>query len=132
LHPQVDLARSTRSGAVAVRAWAAFTRPRQSSRPGSVCQNEPGKSCDFSAGFGAVIARNDAQLRRSTGNRQAHSHWIVLSDDNALIFQRKFFCARGRTVSLIRQKFALLISKGKFCGSESSRFQRLSASIGRF
>jgi hypothetical protein len=110
---------------VAVRAWAAFTRPRQSSRPGSVCQNEPGKSCDFSAG-------NDAQLRRSTGNRQAHSHWIVLSDDNALIFQRKFFCARGRTVSLIRQKFALLISKGKFCGSESSRFQRLSASIGRF
>jgi hypothetical protein len=34
--------------------------------------------------------------------------------------------------SLIRQNFALLNSKWNFADSESSRFQRLSASIGRF
>jgi hypothetical protein len=33
---------------------------------------------------------------------------------------------------MIRQKFALLISKGIFADSEFPRFQRLSASIGRF
>src|SRR5260221_4730691 len=43
-----------------------------------------------------------------------------------------FFCARRRTASPIRQKFSLLISKGNFGDSKSPRFQRLSASIGRF
>src|SRR5712671_1038045 len=33
---------------------------------------------------------------------------------------------------LVRQKFALLSLKGNFADSESTRFQRLSASIGRF
>jgi hypothetical protein len=39
-----------------------------------------------------------------------HSHSIVLSDSNALIFQGNFFSTRRRTVSLIRQKFPLLNS----------------------
>jgi hypothetical protein len=34
-----------------------------------------------------------------------------LRDDNVLIWQRKFFRRRRRTVSPIRQKFVLLISK---------------------
>jgi len=37
-----------------------------------------------------------------------------------------------RTVSAIRQKFALLISKVNFDDPRFARFQRLSASIGRF
>ncbi len=43
-----------------------------------------------------------------------HSHSIVPSDGSALIFQHKFSCARGRTVSTIRQKSARLISNEKF------------------
>ena len=42
------------------------------------------------------------------------------------------FCTRQRTVSPTRQKFALLISKGNFSDLQFARFQRLSASIGRF
>jgi hypothetical protein len=37
-----------------------------------------------------------------------------------------------KTVSPVRQKFALLISKGNFVDSESTRFQQLSTLIGRF
>ena len=61
-----------------------------------------------------------------------HSHSIILSHGNALDFQRKFFCARRRTVSPIRQKFAFLNSKVNFDDPRFSRFQRLSVSIGRF
>ena len=43
-----------------------------------------------------------------------------------------FFCTRWKTDSTIRQKSALLISNGNFCDPQSARFQRLSASIGRF
>jgi hypothetical protein len=38
-----------------------------------------------------------------------HSHSIVPNDGRELIFQRKFFSVRERTVSSIRQKFPLLI-----------------------
>jgi len=55
-----------------------------------------------------------------------------LNHGNALIFQRNFFRIRRSTVSPIRQKFALLISKENFADSESAWFQRLSASIDRF
>jgi len=37
-----------------------------------------------------------------------------------------------KTDSTIRQKFALLISKGNFGDSKSARFQRLSLSVGQF
>jgi hypothetical protein len=60
-----------------------------------------------------------------------HSHSIILNHDNALNYQRKFFRARRRTVSPIRQKFALLNSKENFADSESAGLQQLSASIGR-
>jgi hypothetical protein len=61
-----------------------------------------------------------------------YSHSIILSDGNALIWRGKFLCARRRTVSAIRHKFALLISKENFVESDSARFQELSTSIGRF
>jgi hypothetical protein len=57
---------------------------------------------------------------------------IILSDGNALIWRGKFLCARRRTVSAIRHKSALLISKENFVESDSARFQELSTSIGRF
>jgi len=56
---------------------------------------------------------------------------MVLSDGNMLIHQCKFFRARRRTVSSIRQKFALLISNRNFDDLRFARFQRLSTSIGR-
>src|SRR6266705_3452652 len=43
-----------------------------------------------------------------------------------------FSRASQRTVSQIRQKFALLKSKGNFADSETARFQLLSTTIGRF
>jgi hypothetical protein len=61
-----------------------------------------------------------------------YSHSMVLSDDNALVYQRNFFCMRQRTDSTIRQKFGLLISKANFDDPRFARFQRLSVSIGRF
>jgi hypothetical protein len=68
----------------------------------------------------------------SSGRRSHYSHSMVLSDDNALIFHGKFFYARERTVSPIRQKFALLISNTNFDDLRFSWLQRLSTSIGRF
>ena len=41
------------------------------------------------------------------------------------------FCASRRTVSSIRQKFALLNLKEKPAGSEPARFQQLSTTVGR-
>jgi hypothetical protein len=71
-------------------------------------------------------------LSDATPRYTPHSHSIVPSDDKALIYQRNFFAARQRTVSPIRQKFALLIPKTSFGDPRFARFQRLSASIGRF
>jgi hypothetical protein len=68
----------------------------------------------------------------TSGWGQNHSHLIILIHGNALIQRRKFLCARRRTVSAIRQQFALLISKENFVESDSARFQELSTSIGRF
>src|SRR5579872_446130 len=67
------------------------------------------------------------------GNQShSHSHSIVLSDDNALIYRRNIFRAWRRTVPSIRQKFALLNSKENFDDPRFARFRGLSASIGRF
>ena len=46
-------------------------------------------------------------------------------------FSANLFCTRQRTVSPIRQKFALLISKRNFDDQRIVRFQQLSTSIGR-
>lgn len=64
--------------------------------------------------------------------RSRHSHSIVLSHRNALTRQHKLFCTPQRTDSAIRQKSALLISKGNFGDSGSARIRRLSTTIGRF
>ena len=61
-----------------------------------------------------------------------HSHSMILDRGYALIYRRKFFGTRRRTVSPIRQKFALLNSKDNFADSEFLALQRLSRSIGRF
>jgi hypothetical protein len=42
------------------------------------------------------------------------------------------FGSRGRTVSLIRQEFVLLIPNENFDDPRFAQFQRLSAPIGRF
>jgi hypothetical protein len=52
-----------------------------------------------------------------------HSHSIILSHGNTLIFRHKFFRACSNPVRPIRQKFALFNSKGNFDDSESVRFQ---------
>jgi hypothetical protein len=66
------------------------------------------------------------------GFGRPHSHSIIPRHRNALILRHKFFWVRPRTDYPIRQKFALLISRGNFGDSKSAQFQRLSASIGRF
>ena len=71
-------------------------------------------------------------LSDATPRYTPYSHSIVPSDDKALIYQRNFFAARQRTVSPIRQKFALLIPNTSFGDPRFARFQRLSVSIGRF
>jgi hypothetical protein len=59
-------------------------------------------------------------------------HSIVQNDGNSLIYQRNFFQDTTRTVSPIRQKFALLNSNTNFDGPWFARLQQQSASIGRF
>jgi hypothetical protein len=61
-----------------------------------------------------------------------HSHSIVLSYGNTLMFQRNFFFTRQRTDSAIRQKIGLLNSKANFADFESAQFQGLSVPIGQF
>jgi hypothetical protein len=63
---------------------------------------------------------------------QNHSHSIILTHGNVLIYRCKFFCTPGRTVFPSRQKSALLISKKNFDDPRLAQFQRLSTSIGRF
>jgi hypothetical protein len=60
----------------------------------------------------------DIPSKSSENPTLPHSHSIILSDATALISNAIFFCARGRTVSPIRQKFALLIAKKNFTDSE--------------
>ncbi len=57
---------------------------------------------------------------------------IVSRHGNALIQRCKSFHRSVRHVSTIRQKFALLVSKGNFDDPRFARFQRLSGPIGRF
>jgi hypothetical protein len=63
---------------------------------------------------GDVDARQCQLAGQHLHSTPPHSHSIVPSDRNALNPERKFFCARRRTVPPIRQKLALLISNGNF------------------
>jgi hypothetical protein len=62
--------------------------------------------------------------------RRAHSS--IFGYVNALIFQRNFFRSRGAIRTANRQKFLVLIFNRKSRDSDSTRFQRLSTTIGRF
>jgi hypothetical protein len=61
-----------------------------------------------------------------------HSHSMVLSHGNALIFQRNFFLLAVKARLASRQNFSLMISKKNSRDSDFARFQRLSTTIGRF
>jgi hypothetical protein len=61
-----------------------------------------------------------------------HSHSIVLSHGNALIFQRKFFLSTAKARPSSRQNFSLMISKENSRASDFARLRQLSPSIGRF
>jgi hypothetical protein len=61
-----------------------------------------------------------------------YSHSMILIYRNTLRFKSKFLKCILKRRAPDRQKVALLISKGDFGDSRSARFQRLSASIGRF
>ena len=64
--------------------------------------------------------------------RIPHSHSIVPGHSNMRFSSANSFCARRRTVSAIRQKNVLLISKTNFDNPRFARFQRLSTAFGRF
>jgi hypothetical protein len=68
----------------------------------------------------------------SRASRTPHSHSIVLSDGNALIFQRKFFLPTVKARPPVRQIFSLLISKGNSRDSKFARVRQLSLSIDQF
>jgi len=61
-----------------------------------------------------------------------HSHSILSTHRNALIYKRKFFLAVPEVRTTSRQNFSLMISKENSRDSISARFQRLSTTIGRF
>jgi hypothetical protein len=89
--------------------------------------------------FLTAIIGSDRQGKHATAYQHIRqyaelslTHSIILIHGNALIQRRKFLCARRRTVSAIRQQFALLISRENFVESDSARFPELSTSIGRF
>jgi hypothetical protein len=57
---------------------------------------------------------------------------MIFDHDNALIFQRKFFLTLLEIRTMSRQIFSLLISKKNLRDSNSTTFQHLSTTIGRF
>jgi hypothetical protein len=59
-------------------------------------------------------------------------HSIIFSHRNELIFRRNFFKRTAKNRLPTRQKSELLNSKANFADSESTRFQGLSMTIGRF
>jgi hypothetical protein len=75
-------------------------------------------------------------LHKGTSGARApdilYSHSIILRHGNALIRQRKIFCAWSKTESPIRQKSPLLDSQENLVDSGIGWFRRLSVSIGRF
>src|SRR5581483_3480500 len=60
-----------------------------------------------------------------------HSHSMVLSHGNALIFQRNFFLLTVKARLASRQNFSLMISKENSRDSVFARFRGLSTTIGR-
>jgi len=61
-----------------------------------------------------------------------HAHSSIFGYLNALIFQRNFFRSRVAIRTAHRQKFLVLIFNRKSRDSDSTTFQRLSTTIGRF
>jgi hypothetical protein len=61
-----------------------------------------------------------------------HSHSIILSHRNALIFQRNFFLLTVKARLSGRQNFSLMFSKENSRDLDSATLQRLSTTIGRF
>ena len=61
-----------------------------------------------------------------------HSHSILSTHRNALIFKRKIFLLTVKARPSSRQNFSLLISKGKTRTSNFARLRQLSPAIGRF
>jgi hypothetical protein len=61
-----------------------------------------------------------------------YSHSIIPGHGNALNLQPKFFLGTIGDRAPVRQNNPLLICNRNFRDSESARFQRLSALIGRF
>src|SRR4051794_4905598 len=78
------------------------------------------------------IATNTLLYPKLLHSPPPHSHSILHTDRNSLNSWCKFFFARRRTVSPIRQKFAPLNSKANFDDSKFARVRSLSLSIGRF
>lgn len=66
---------------------------------------------DIKRSLAMQLQQRHAKARSFT---HPHSHSIVLSHGNVLIYRCKFFCERQRTVSPIRQKIALLNFKENF------------------
>ncbi|HZV05568.1 MAG TPA: hypothetical protein VE999_10840 [Gemmataceae bacterium] len=62
----------------------------------------------------------------------AGAHTSIFGYVNALIFRRNFFRSRGAIRTANRQKFLVLFFKRKSRDSNSTRFQRLSTTTGRF
>jgi hypothetical protein len=113
------------------------------------CQN------DFLAGLGAANELGQLRLRLADRDlpallasechwlnldhlavqlkpRPPYSHSSIFGYVNALIFQRNFFRLRVAIRTANRQKFLVLIFNRKSRDSDSTRFQRLSTTIGRF
>jgi hypothetical protein len=61
-----------------------------------------------------------------------HSHSMVLSHGNALIFRRNFFLQTVKARLSSRQNFSLLISEGNSRASNFPRLRQLSPAIGQF
>jgi hypothetical protein len=61
-----------------------------------------------------------------------HSHSILSTHRNALIYQRKFFLLTVQTRPSSRQNFPLLISKENSRDSDFARLRQPSPTIGQF
>ena len=93
-----------------------------------------------SAGMSAFAARKSQTTRtESSANRSRifaavhpHSHSILSTHRNALIYSRKFFLTVPEIRTMSRQNFSLMSSKENSRDSNSATFQRLSTTIGRF
>jgi hypothetical protein len=71
-------------------------------------------------------------MRGGNAGGVPHSHSILSTRCNALIYQRKFILMKLEIRTTGRQNFSLMISKENSRDSNSAKFRRLSTTIGRF